>query len=182
LSWVAGPGVIRHAGVAPQVEIGERDRSRSQRVQRLAEAFGRCQGVTVIVPEDIEAATWEKFLFIAPTSAVGAVTRAPMGILRTIPETRRMLEMAMREIEAVAHARGVRLASDAVARTLAYVDALPAEAKTSMQRDILEGRSSELEDQIGVMVRLGPAAGVAVPVHECLYASLLPQEKRARTV
>jgi 2-dehydropantoate 2-reductase len=174
--------VIRHAGVTPTVEIGERDGSRSERVQRLAEAFGRCQGVTVIVPDDIVAATWEKFLFIAPTSAVGAVTRAPMGVLRTIPETRRMLEMAMREIEAVARARGVRLASDAVARTLAYVDALPAEAKTSMQRDILEGRPSELEDQIGVMVRLGPAAGVAVPVHECLYAGLLPQEMRARAV
>jgi 2-dehydropantoate 2-reductase len=180
LSWVAAPGVIRHAGVTPQVEIGERDKSRSARVQRLADAFARCQGVSVRVPDDIEAATWEKFLFIAPTSGVGAVTRAPMGVLRNVAETRRMLEAAMREIEAVAHARGVALAADAVARTLAYVDALPAEAMTSMQRDILDGRPSELEDQIGATVRLGRAAGVAVPVHECLYASLLPQETRAR--
>ncbi|NUO50394.1 MAG: 2-dehydropantoate 2-reductase [Polyangiaceae bacterium] len=180
LSWVAAPGVIRHAGVTPQVAIGERDGSRSARVERLAQAFARAQGVSVSVPDDIEAAVWEKFLFIAPTSGVGAVARVPIGAWRDVAGTREMLESAMREIEEVARARGVRLAEDAVARTLAYVDSLPSEAMTSMQRDILEGRPSELEDQIGAIVRLGREAHVAVPVHAYLYASLLPQELRAR--
>jgi 2-dehydropantoate 2-reductase len=180
LSHVAAPGVIRHAGVLPSIAFGERDGTRSARVARLAEAFSRARGVSVGVPDDIEAALWEKYLFIAPFSGVGAVTRATAGELRGVPQTRAMLEQAMREIEAVARARGVRIASDAVARTLAYVDTLPVDATASMQRDVLEGRPSELDDQIGAMVRLGAAASVAVPVHACLYASLLPQELRAR--
>jgi 2-dehydropantoate 2-reductase len=180
LSYVAAPGVVRLVGVHPRVEIGERDGRRSERVARLAAAFARARGVAVAVPDDIEAALWEKFLFIAPLGGVGAATRVPVGALRAVPETRRMLEQAMREIEAVGRARGVRLAPDAVSRALAYVDALPPEATASMQRDLLEGRPSELDDQVGATVRLGAAAAVPVPVHACLYASLLPQELRAR--
>ena len=180
VSYLAAPGVVRHAGVPPQIEIGERDGSRSERVLRLAQAFSQAQGVSVAVPDDIEAAVWEKFLFIAPFSGVGAVTRVPAGVLRREPETRRMLEQAMSEIEALARARGIGLRADVVSRTLGFVDGLPEDATASMQRDILEGRPSELEYQNGAVVRLGRAAGVPVPVHECLYASLLPLEGRAR--
>ena len=180
VSYLAAPGVVRHAGVPPRIEFGERDGTRSERILRLADAFSRARGLSVEVPADIEAAIWEKFLFIAPFSGVGAVTRVPAGELRREPETRRMLEQAMAEIEAVARARGIAVRRDIVARTLGYVDSLPPDATASMQRDILEGRPSELEYQNGAVVRLGRAAGVPVPVHECLYASLLPLERRAR--
>jgi 2-dehydropantoate 2-reductase len=51
----------------------------------------------------------------------------------------------------------------------------------SMQKDVLEGRPSELEAQNGAIVRLGAARGVATPTHAFLYAALLAQERRART-
>jgi 2-dehydropantoate 2-reductase len=49
-----------------------------------------------------------------------------------------------------------------------------------MQRDIIEGKRSELEAWNGAVVRLGREAGVETPVHSAIYASLLPQELRAR--
>jgi 2-dehydropantoate 2-reductase len=180
VSFVAGPGHVRHAGAAPQVELGERDRTPSARVAALRDAFARCAGVTVRTPPDIEVALWEKFLFIAPFSAVAAVTRMPAGVVRGVPQTRRLLEAATQEVFALARARGVALADDAVARTLAYVDALPEDATASMQRDILEGRPSELEAQTGTIVRLARQAGVGAPANEFLYASLRPSELRAR--
>jgi 2-dehydropantoate 2-reductase len=67
-----------------------------------------------------------------------------------------------------------------MARAFAIVDGSPEEATASMQRDILAGRPSELESQIGVVVRRAREAGVPVPIHAMLYASLLPQERRAR--
>src|SRR6185503_9955641 len=124
---------------------------------------------------------WEKFLFIAPFGAVAAAARMPAGPVRTVPETRRLLETAVREARAVAAARGVALPEDVVAHTLAYVDELPADATASMQRDIMEGRPSELDAQTGTIVRLGHAHGVPVPVSEFLYACLLPAERAART-
>ena len=48
-----------------------------------------------------------------------------------------------------------------------------------MQRDVLEGRPSELEAQVGAVVRLGERLGVAVPLHRTIYAALVPLERRA---
>jgi 2-dehydropantoate 2-reductase len=180
LSYVAGPGRIRHAGVAPRIEFGERDGRRSERVDRLRAAFENAAGVSVGTPEDIVVALWEKFLFIAPLSGVGAVTRMPAGVLRSVPEGREMLESAMKEVFDLARARGIGLRKDAVARTMSYVDSLPADGTASMQRDILEGRPSELDYQTGAIVRLGREARVPVPVNEFIYRALLPGERRAR--
>ena len=51
---------------------------------------------------------------------------------------------------------------------------------TSLQRDIAEGRPSELEEQIGVVVRIGSEVRVEVPIHTFVYDSLLPGELQAR--
>ncbi len=132
------------------------------------------------VPEDIQAAMWEKFLFIAAISGVGAVTRAPAGKIRALPGTRRMLEGAMLEIHAVARALHVALPAGIVDKTLGFIDGLPPEATASMQRDIMAGNPSELEAQNGAVVRMGRQLGVPTPVNEFLYHSLLPQEQNAR--
>jgi len=180
MAFVAGPGRIRHPAIPPRIEFGEWDGRTSPRVSALREAFASARGATATVPADISAAIWEKFLFIAPVSAVGAVTRVPVGSFRAVAQTRALLEEAMREILALARARGVALGGDALARTLAIIDGMPAEATASMQRDILEGRPSELEYQTGAIVRLAAAAGLPVPASAYLYASLLPSERRAR--
>ncbi|MGH2681605.1 MAG: 2-dehydropantoate 2-reductase [Actinomycetota bacterium] len=177
---LAGPGHVRHTGFDPSVHFGELDGSYSGRVERLLKAFGRARGVTAAVPDDILAALWEKLLFVEPTGAVGAVTRAPIGVFRSVPETRALLESAMREVREVALARGVTVAEEAVDRASGFVDALMASGTASMQRDIMEGRPSELEGQTGSVVRLARESGVPVPAHEMLLASLLPLERLAR--
>ncbi|MFO7741708.1 MAG: ketopantoate reductase C-terminal domain-containing protein, partial [Anaerolineae bacterium] len=60
------------------------------------------------------------------------------------------------------------------------IDGLPPDGTASMQRDVMAGRPSELESQNGAVVRLGREAGVETPLHAFIYASLLPQELRAR--
>jgi 2-dehydropantoate 2-reductase len=86
----------------------------------------------------------------------------------------------LREIVAVAAARGITLASDAAERMLERIDSLPRDSTASMQRDVLEGKPSELDAQLGAVVRLGRASGVPTPIFETLYAALLPQERKAR--
>lgn len=180
LSYVTAPGVIRHAGVAPRIEFAESDGRASARVSALRAAFERAKGVSVAVPEDIQAAVWEKFLFIAPVSGVGALTRVPIGVLRSVPETRALLLAAMWEVQDLGRARGVALRDGLVERLLGFVDSLPADGTASMQRDILEGRRSELESQNGAVVRLARPLGLPVPVNETIYRALLPAELRAR--
>jgi len=177
---VAGPGHIRHVGGEPNVAFGELDNRPSPRAERLRQAFARASGLTVEIPPDIHAALWKKFLFIAALSGVGAVARAPVGVLRSLPETRGLLQEAMQEVWAVASARGVALPEDIVEKTMSFVDGLPPGGTASMQRDIMEGRPSELAAQNGAVVRLGVEAGVATPAHHFILRSLWPLEMRAR--
>jgi len=180
ISALVEPGHIRHAGISPTITIGELDGRRRARLEGLRDAFQRAKGVTPEIAPDIHVAMWQKFLFIAALSGVGAVTRTAVGVLRALPETRRMLEGAMEEILAVAQARGVALPREAVVETMAFIDALPAEGTASMQRDVMAGRPSELEAQNGAVVRLGEEAGIATPLNRFIYHTLLPQELRAR--
>jgi len=60
------------------------------------------------------------------------------------------------------------------------VDSLPADGTASMQRDIVHGRPSELDAQIGAVVRLGERAGVGVPLNRAMLSALLPLERMAR--
>jgi 2-dehydropantoate 2-reductase len=173
------PGVIRHAAVEPRVVIGEMDGPPSPRVQMLRDAFLRA-GVRCEASETIRRVLWTKFLFISAVSGVGAVTGLPAALYRDVPETRALLTAALEEVAAVARAHGVPLAEDAVDETLRFIDGLAPTATASMQRDVAEGRPSELEAQNGAVARLGRARGVPTPAHDFLYAALLPRERRAR--
>lgn len=180
ISMIAGPGHVRHAGALPTIRFGELDRRRSERVERLRNAFSRTEGVQVEVPEDIHVVMWNKFMAIAPWSGIGAVTRAPIGVIRSLPETRALLEHAMEEISLLARARKIAMEREAIHHAMAFIDTLPYEGTASMQRDIMAGRPSELDAQNGTVVRLGKGAGVSTPVNGMIYTSLLPLERRAR--
>lgn len=180
ISMLSGPGHIRHVGADPTITFGELDLRRSERGERLRDAFSRTEGVQAKIPEDIHVAVWNKFILIAPWSGVGALTRAPIGVTRSLPETRGLLEHAMEEIYSLARARKVAMEREAIDRAMAFLDDLPYEGTASMQRDILAGRPSELDAQNGAVIRLGKEAGVATPVNGMIYSSLLPLEMRAR--
>ena len=177
--YMAGPGHIVHAGTDPFVKFGEQDNHLSQRVELLLDAFKRA-GVNAEIPPDIQVAMWMKFLLITVWSGMGAVTRAPVGIWRSLPETRRMAEMSLQEIIAVAAARDISLPEEALQTIMTMYDGLVPKSTASLQRDIMEGRPSELEAQIGAVVRFGQEADVATPQHTFIYYSLLPMELRAR--
>ncbi len=176
---VVGPGHIRHLGVEPCVVFGELDGRGSERVTAIMDAFEGA-GVGVESPANIWGSIWEKFAFIASFGGVGAVTRAPGGVMRSTPGTRELLESAMREVCEVSGAKNVTLGNDTVGKAMAFLDGMPADATSSMQRDIMNGRPSELEAQNGAVVRIGKEAGVATPVHRFIYNALLPMETLAR--
>ena len=179
ISRVVGPGHILSLGQTNFVKFGEPDNGRSERAERLLGAFERAR-VRAEIPADIRVALWEKFIFVVPYGGVGALTRAPAGVVRSLPETRRLLERGIKEILEVARARRIALAEDVVEKTLALVDALAPASTASLQRDIIAGRRSELDAWSGAVVRLGRESGVETPLHEFTYDNLLPSELRAR--
>jgi 2-dehydropantoate 2-reductase len=179
VSFVVEPGHIRHAASEPLVAFGELDNRRSARAERLLLAMKNA-GINADIPPDIRRSLWTKFAFITPMSAIGAVTRVPIGVWRSTPETRELATKAVLEVIALATAKGVALAPDALDLTMKRYDNLAPESTASMQRDVMEGRPSELEAQVGAVVRMGAVLNVPTPAHDVFYAALLPQERKAR--
>lgn len=179
VSFIVAPGHIKHAAFEPMVMFGELDNSRTERIERLREAFERAD-VKVEVPQDIQRSMWTKFLFIATMSGVGALTRVPIGVWRAIPEIRTIVTDSLREVVALASARGIDLGSDAVEKTWQRYDAMAPASTSSLQRDVMEGKPSELDAQLGAIVRLAKESNVDVPVTAMIYHALLPQERIAR--
>jgi 2-dehydropantoate 2-reductase len=179
VSFVVAPGHIRHTAGEPIVMFGELDNTRSERVERLRAAFEQA-GVNAQVPPDIHHSMWTKFLFIAVMSGVGALTRVPIGVWRVIPEIRSLVTDGLHEVAALAKARGIDLGTQAVEQTWQRYDALAPASTASLQRDVMDGKPSELDAQLGAIVRLAKESGVAVPVCSMLYHCLLPQERMAR--
>ncbi len=179
-TFIADAGHISHVGIDPFIAFGEWDGKRSDRVSKLYDVFKKSIGITVQVSENIELAMWEKYLFICSVSGVGAVTRQPIGGFRSIKESRAMLHRALEEVVLVANARGVGLTENSVQSVMDRIDQISPGILASMQKDIMEGRPSELESQTGALVHMAHAADVSVPTHEFIYASLLPMEKKAR--
>ena len=180
VSYAVAPGHIRHAASEPMVMFGELDHRRSERVERLRAAFAQAN-VHVEVPPDIRRSMWTKFLFIATMSGIGALTRVPVGVWRADPEIRAIVDRSLREVLQLASARGVDLGADAIERTWHRYDGLAPDATSSMQRDIMDGKPSELDAQLGAIVRLARESGVDVPVTAMIYHALAPQERRARS-
>lgn len=177
-SLIESPGVITHKGIDPTVVFGELNNEHTERTTLLKYTFATT-GLTNIWSDDIQVDLWKKFLMIC-SSALLAVTRTNYGELRALPETRKMLEELYTEIYNVGKAAGVNLPDDIVAKTMKAVDGFPAEATSSLTRDVWEGKPSEIEYQNGTVVKLGEKYGVATPVNRFVYHSILPMELKAR--
>jgi len=166
-----GPGVVERKSSFQKVAVGERAGKPSERVRRIVEAF-QGAGAEARVSEDIAADLWRKFAFIAPMAAACGLARAPIGPVRDAPYGKLLFARAVREVLAVARARGVPLAEDEEAKILAFIDSIGGGMKPSFLLDLEAGGKNELDDLSGAVSRLGREVGVETPVHDTATAAL----------
>ena len=178
ISRIEFPGVIRHSGLEPFIAFGELDRRKTDRIGEIKRMFDAA-GIEARIADDIHAELWKKFMAIC-FSGLLAVTRSTYGRVRELPETRTMMRELLREIHAIALKAGQTLDPDIIEKTMALIDSYPYESNSSLTRDVMEGRPSEIEYQNGTVVRLGRQFGVDVPVNGFIYSSILPMESAAR--
>ncbi len=176
---VAEPGVIQQQSQFRRIVFGELDSRETPRLHTIHEALAN-SGATVEITGDIRKVLWTKLLFIASFSGITSVTRAPAGPVMACVESRLLLERAMREVEAVARAKGFQLDDDVVAKTLDFCDKLAPDATSSMQRDVAAGRRLEYDAINGAVVRAGKETGLPTPVHEFCWTCLKVVDSMAR--
>lgn len=170
---IRAPGVIAHTGTMARLRVGAFPGGPEDRAAAFAGAC-RSAGVEIEHTPDIRRALWEKFVFLASFSGITSAARSPIGVVRSDPDLRALLEAAMREVWSVGVARGVALPDDFVAKQLAFADGLPAAMRSSMQNDLESGYRLEVPWLSGAVARMAREAGLAAPVHATLHAILKP--------
>jgi 2-dehydropantoate 2-reductase len=161
----AGPGVIELKSDFRRVIVGEPGGGPSQRAEHVAAAFAGT-AVDARATTDIQVELWRKFVFIAAISAACGLARAPIGPVRDAPRGRLLLERAVREVVAVATARGVALPRGEAEEVIRRLDGLAPGLSPSFLLDVQAGGPTELDILSGAVSRLGAEVGVDTPVHD----------------
>lgn len=179
VSKIESPGVIRHFGYDPEIVFGEIDNAQSPRIKNIKKVFDH-GGFRNRVSNDIQRDIWLKFLFIASISALGALTRSVLGVIREDPYLRQILIKTAEEIIVVGQKSGVNLKDQDRIKCFEIIDSLDYHTTMSLQRDIMEGKPSELENFNGFIVNTGDELGIETPVNDFIYYTLRPMELKAR--
>ena len=177
-STIESPGVIAHT-LLGRIVFGELDGRVSERATRLRDALAAA-GVPVELSTEVRRVLWEKYLLISAQAGTTALTRAPIGVIRQIPETWRLYRRIVEELAAVARAVGVTLPADVVETIIKNASALAPTAFSSLHHDLVHGRRLELEALHGHAVRLGERLGVPTPTVFAVYAALKPHAAGSR--
>lgn len=180
VSKIENPGVISHFGYEPEILFGEIDNSHSDRVAAIHHVFSKA-GFKNNVSPNIQRDIWLKFLFIASISAMGALTRSVLGVMREDDFIRCQLIKTAEEIVSVGKGLGVDINESDIKTCFKVIDKIDFETTMSLQRDMMENKPSELENFNGYIVRMGDKLGIETPVNDFVYFSLRPMEEKARS-
>jgi 2-dehydropantoate 2-reductase len=169
---ISEPGTIRHTAMDHLI-FGELDGAKTPRLQALLDACLDA-GFQATLSERIEADIWSKFVRLSVFSGMTSVTRSPVGPLRDDPDLLAMVQAAILEGMAVAHARGVSLAPRVFDEIMTMLQGLPSQAKSSMLEDLERGKPLELPWLSGAVVRIGRDLDVPTPIHRFIATVLKP--------
>ena len=170
---IAEPGVIEHSSPVARLVFGEIDGRITPRAEAFRDACQRA-GIDVEISTDIERTLWTKFLGNCAGNGLTSVCRTPLGPILDDPDPRDMYVACLREAEAVARAKGVRLDPNVIEQQLAGLDPMPAHLRSSTEQDLARGNRLEVESLNGLVTQLGRQLGIETPVNRFIYAVLKP--------
>jgi 2-dehydropantoate 2-reductase len=123
--------------------------------------------------DDEPTLMWGKLVFLAPFALSTTAADKPVGEILSDPQWRSLGEACVREACAVAVAEGAKVSADKV---LSGVAAMPAGMRSSMQKDVEQHKTPELDAIAGPILRGARRHGIEVPATKKLVAGV---EQRA---
>ena len=160
------PGVILQHGKILRVVFGARKPEEETEKMREVAKDMVTDDLEVILSENIRRDAMVKFSYVSPIGAAGLYCNAVAADFQREGEQREMFKALIREIVALSHAMGIEFEEDLVERNLKILASLSPEATTSMQRDVIEGKRSEMDGLVYEVVRMGREYKVSMPQYE----------------
>lgn len=159
------PGVISRSGDIFRIVFGVRKPEEYRPVlQQIADDLQE-SGIRAILSDNIRRDAFQKFTYISAMAACGAYYDVNAGALQVEGKERDLFVALTQEILALAEAIGIQFTVDILQTNLKVLGNLAPTASASMQRDIRQGKDSEIDGLVFEVVRMGTQYGVKVPVY-----------------
>jgi len=165
---IVRPGVIRHIE-GTRFPVGELDRSKSERVQRVSEILIGA-GFKSPVLEDIRSEIWLKAWGNLSFNPISALCHATLVDICQFGPTRELAAHMMTEAQIIAEKLGVTFRVS-LEKRIAGAEKV-GKHKTSMLQDVEAGRALETEALIGAVLELGKLTQTPTPYISAIYATV----------
>ncbi len=119
--------------------------------------------------DDEATLMWTKIVFLAPLALTTTAAMKPIGGILSDPVWRQLREACVREACAVACAEGAKVDADVV---IAAPSKMPANMRSSMQKDVEQGNAPELDAIAGPILRGASRHGIEVPATRKLVSAV----------
>jgi 2-dehydropantoate 2-reductase len=177
ISTVLEPGGrVVHLNELHLLSFGERDGSRSARVEAIASAFSGGHFV-LRLSETILQEMWEKWVFIATCAGITCLMRATVGDIVAACGAD-FASTLLDECSAIAAGQGYPPRAASIQQSRTTLTAPGSMLAASMFRDIERGAPIEASHMIGDLLRRGEEEGIASPMLRVSYAHLKAYEAR----
>jgi 2-dehydropantoate 2-reductase len=164
-------GTVRQLAELQQVTYGDRQEPGSARVRAVHEQFSGA-GFPTTLSDDIVAAMWQKWVFLASLAAISCLMRGTVGDVAAAPGGPAFANGVVDEAASIAAASGHPMPDDELARIRATMTQEGSPFAASMYRDLSQGYPVEADHIIGDLVTRAQDHGLAVPLLAAAYTNL----------
>jgi 2-dehydropantoate 2-reductase len=174
-------GAVRHLNASHSLTFGERDGSRSARIEQVAQAMANVRfepRLSTTILQDM----WDKWVFLASLAGITCLMRAPVGDIVAAPGGKQATLALLDDGRHVAEAHGHAPGETVLQRAHSVLTEQGSTLTASMLRDLEQGGPIEADHVVGDLLARGEAAGLDLPMLRVAYAHLKAYEaRRARS-
>jgi 2-dehydropantoate 2-reductase len=122
--------------------------------------------------DNIEAVVWEKFIFISAVASTTSYFNQNIGAVLNDPKSKAIYIVLLREISALAFAKNIAIPKDIVDKTIVKLEKSPADATSSMHRDLQAGHKTEWNSLTAYVVDEGFKFNIKTPTYQMILDDL----------
>ncbi|WP_114239142.1 2-dehydropantoate 2-reductase [Dyella sp. C9] len=170
-------GVVRHLNQSHSLTFGERDGSRSDRVQRILKLMEGAKfepRLSTTILQDM----WDKWVFLASLAGITCLMRAPVGDIVAAPGGEAATLQLLDDCRRVAAMHGHEPADAVLARARGVLTEAGSSLSASMMRDLEQGGPIEADHVVGDLMARAEAQADALLMLRTAYAHLKAYEAR----
>jgi len=170
-------GVVHHLNQSHSLTFGERDGSRSERVERVLAAMSQARfepRLSTTILQDM----WDKWVFLASLAGVTCLMRAPVGDIMAATGGEAVTLQLLEDCRRVAALNQHAPADTVLARACNVLTEKGSKLSASMMRDLEQGGQIEADHVIGDMLKRAGTEADSLHMLRTAYAHLKAYEAR----